>query len=225
MGLCSGCVEGNRKRKDLSMDGNEEKENIMKSNGQDKKKDYAWYHGRDILLLTSAQLRRSLPQKDVEILSFNTFKNRLNKPQWARLSSSYTHGAITHACSCPLKPGNPCRMRGAELDARQKSGPGSCTVTDMDQMSDCLFSGQKRHTDTWLPAKTWTQGRDLKYSMCQRALQKLQEGSIQQNRRALTSIQSRQSPDKCINKLFSFLHSSEWWQYLYDLQEEVIICW
>lgn len=98
MGLCNGSVEGNRKRKDLNIDGNEKKNNIMKSNGQDKKKDYAWYCGRDTLLLTSARLRRSLPQKDVEILSFNTFKNRLNKPQWARLSSSYSHRAITHAC-------------------------------------------------------------------------------------------------------------------------------
>lgn len=41
MGLCNGSVEGNRKRKDLNIDGNEKKNNIMKSNGQDKKKDYA----------------------------------------------------------------------------------------------------------------------------------------------------------------------------------------
>lgn len=79
------------------------KENIMKRNGQDEEKVYAQYHGRGILLLTSARLRRSLPQKDVEIPSLNTFKNRLNKPQWARLSSSYSHRAVTHSSSRPFE--------------------------------------------------------------------------------------------------------------------------
>lgn len=69
----------------------------------DKTKVYAQYHGRGILLLTSARLRRSLPQKDVEIPSLNTFKNRLNKPQWARLSSSYSHRAVTHSSSRPFE--------------------------------------------------------------------------------------------------------------------------
>lgn len=53
----------------------------MKKNGRGEEKVHARYHARDILLLTSARLRRSLPQKDGEIPSLNTFKNRLNKPQ------------------------------------------------------------------------------------------------------------------------------------------------
>lgn len=49
--------------------------------GQGEEKVHTQYQAKDILLLTSARLRRSLPQKDGKIPSLHTFKNRLNKPQ------------------------------------------------------------------------------------------------------------------------------------------------
>lgn len=77
------------------------KKNIMKRNGQGEEKVHAPYGAKDILLLTSARLRRTFFQKDGEIALLNIFKNTLYKPQWSRLSSAYSHGAVTHSSSRP----------------------------------------------------------------------------------------------------------------------------
>lgn len=66
-----------------------------------KRKVRAPNDAKDILLLTSARLRRTFLQKDGEISPLNTFNNTLYKPQWSRLSSPYSHGAVTHSSNRP----------------------------------------------------------------------------------------------------------------------------